>query len=77
MKQSKWKSFVEAVANTIVGFGFSMLFAPLIYWVLGMKASMPQLTSVVGMFSIVSILRNYIVRRWFNKWFHKKKSTEQ
>lgn len=67
MSQSKARSFGEAVVNT--GFGLVITFAvsPLIYWMCDVKISIPQMTGATLLFTLVSVIRNYVIRRIFNK----------
>lgn len=67
MSQSKKKSFIEALVNTFVGFLTTLLVSPFIYWICDVKISFPEMSVVTLLFTIVSIIRNYIIRRWFNK----------
>lgn len=65
--QSKFQSFIEANTNTFVGFFLNLLVSPTIYRVVGMEYTYGQLWIVTGIFTVVSIVRGYIIRRWFNK----------
>lgn len=67
MSQSKRNSFIEAVVNTFIGFMTTLIVSPFIYWVCDVKISYPKMTWVTVAFTIVSVIRNYIIRRWFNK----------
>jgi hypothetical protein len=70
--QSKRMSAIEAVANSVSGF--------LAGWVaniyvlppiLGVAVSGPQAWVITAIFTVLSIVRSYIVRRIFNHWRHK------
>lgn len=67
MLQSKQKSLLEAIVNTFVGFIVTLISSPFIYWICDIKINFPQMTMVTLLFTIVSIIRNYVIRRWFNK----------
>lgn len=67
MKQTKQKSFIEAIINTGVGLIITLTFSPLVYWIVGAKVTASQMTAATAMFTVISIVRNYIIRRWFNK----------
>lgn len=67
MLQSKQKSLLEAIVNTFVGFIVTLISNPFIYWICDIKINFPQMTMVTLLFTIVSIIRNYVIRRWFNK----------
>ena len=67
MLQSKKKSLIEAIVNTFVGFITTLIASPFIYWICNVEINAGQVSLVTLLFTIVSILRNYIIRRWFNK----------
>lgn len=67
MSQSKKKSFLEACVNTLIGYLTTLLFSPLIYSMCGVKIGNGQMGLVVFCFTILSVVRSYVIRRWFNK----------
>lgn len=67
MSQSSKQSLTEAVVNTLVGTIVTFLFSPLIYWMCAVEISWPQMGIATVLFTILSILRNYVIRRAFNK----------
>jgi membrane protein implicated in regulation of membrane protease activity len=66
MKQSKKESLIEACTNTGVGFLTTLIFSYPIYYWFGVKINTSQLAGVTVLFTIISIVRSYIIRRWFN-----------
>lgn len=66
-KQSKKKSFIESLVNTFVGMVITFIISPFVYWICDVEVNVGQISSLTILFTIVSILRNYIIRRWFNK----------
>jgi hypothetical protein len=65
--QTKKQSFVEALSNTFIGFSISYLSTFLIFPLMGFNSSYKQNLIITIYFTIVSILRSYAVRRFFNK----------
>jgi hypothetical protein len=65
MKQSKTKSLIESVANVAAGFLISLLIQLLIYPLLDIEVSINQNLTITAVFTVVSIIRNYIIRRLF------------
>jgi hypothetical protein len=57
---------IESCANTAFGFIISVAASFLIFPLLGMASTPMQNLGAVLAFTIVSIIRNYIVRRAFN-----------
>lgn len=65
--QSKKGSFIEAVINTFIGYLVTLAFSPLIYRLAGVKMTAGKLNLVVFLFTILSVIRSYAIRRFFNK----------
>jgi predicted Na+-dependent transporter len=65
--QTKLHSIVESVSNTLIGLITTLIFSPLIYKMVGMSYTYKQLGVVTVMFTTLSIVRGYIIRRFFNK----------
>ena len=67
MIQTKKNSLIESVTQTIIGLGTSFLIQLLIYPALGIAVSFGQNLIITFVFFVVSILRGYLIRRYFNK----------
>lgn len=65
--QSRRKSFIEACVNTFIGFLITLFFAPLIYKMSGMQVNAVQMSYATFYFTILSVIRSYLIRRFFNK----------
>jgi hypothetical protein len=70
MNQSKLESFFESMANTVVGFVISWFAWPVIAAIVGISFNHTQHWLVVVLFTIISVVRGYVVRRWFNAKLH-------
>lgn len=64
-KQTRKGSLIEAIVNTFIGFLITYALGPLIYWVAGVKMSAFTMGWVTLMFTVLSVARNYFIRRWF------------
>ena len=69
MPQSRKRSGIEVGTNIAVGlvlawFGNKYL----ALWLFGVRMSGSQSVEVVGMFTLLSVVRQYILRRVFNLW---------
>ena len=71
MNQTKLGSFIESLINTLIGFFVSFLAWPVAAWLTGIEYSSGQHWAVVWFFTIISVARGYVVRRWFNARLHK------
>lgn len=53
--------------NTAIGFMTTLVLAPIVYPLFGHSFTLAQNLGITAIFTIVSILRGYAVRRWFNE----------
>jgi len=67
MKQTKKHSAIESITQTIIGLVTSILIQIILYPILGIPVSFKQNVIITIVFFIVSIIRGYFVRRFFNK----------
>ncbi len=65
MSQSKKNSFIEACVNTVIGFVLTLLLSHPIYWLCDVHISHVQVMGATLLFTIISILRGYIIKRFF------------
>lgn len=59
-------SLIEAITNTATGFIVAFLIQIIIYPILDIPVRFHQNLIITTVFTIVSILRSYIIRRIFN-----------
>lgn len=65
--QSKLSSFTEAVINTAVGYSVNLVVQLLIYPFYGATFTLSENIQIGLVFTVVSLARSYVIRRWFNK----------
>ena len=65
MKQSRLMSLVEAVANVIVGYGVAVVTQILIFPIFGLHTTLAQNLQMGLLFTGVSIIRSFLLRRLF------------
>lgn len=65
--QSKKQSLVESITNTFVGFIISLTAIFLILPLFGVESTPVKNIGITLCFTIISILRGYLIRRFFNK----------
>lgn len=71
MKQTKLESLVEVCLNTAIGFAISYSAGPLMYMYLDVPYSHTGNLVITSGFTVLSIARGYIIRRWFNAGLSK------
>lgn len=68
--QSRTYSAIESVTNVVVGYGIALLSQMVIYSLMDIPVPM-RLQLVIGVwFTVVSLVRSYVVRRAFNLLEH-------
>jgi hypothetical protein len=66
MKQTKWESFIEACTNTLIAFFITAIFLPLVNYLCNVHMNPTQMGLHVLLMTIISIFRNFFIRRFFN-----------
>ena len=67
-KQSWW----ESVLNVAIGFGINFSAQLLLYPMFGVHIALHQNLSIAVIFTVISVIRSYTVRRWFNNYHVKR-----
>lgn len=65
--QSRKHSAIESVANVAVGYCVALAAQAVIFPMFGLHASAGQNAAIGGLFTIVSLVRSYALRRLFNR----------
>ena len=68
MKQSRLMSLVEAITNVVVGYGVAVMTQILIFPIFGLQTTLGQNLAMGGIFTIVSLLRSFALRRLFESF---------
>ena len=64
--QTKVDSFFESLTNTLIGFGLSFVVWALVAASYGIPMNWATNLQITAIFTVVSIARQYILRRLFN-----------
>lgn len=71
MSQSRKHSMLEALVNVLIGYGIALAAQLVIFPLFGIHVS-PQDNILIGLlFTVVSIVRSYALRRLFNRWHRR------
>jgi len=71
--QTKFQSLLESLVNVAVGYIVAVLTQVLVLPLFGFHASLSDNLLIGLLFTIVSIIRSYCLRRLFNRWHSKVK----
>ncbi len=66
MSQSKRQSLLESLVNVLAGYGVAVLSQVVIFPLFGVHVSVSENMLIAGFFTVISIVRSYALRRFFN-----------
>lgn len=71
--QPKHMSWLEAIAGTAIGYLVALATQLVIFPILGIAVSLSQNILIGAIFTVISVIRGYLVRRLFNwmQWSSK------
>jgi len=72
-KQSRFMSFVEAMTNVAIGYSVALLSQLIVFPLVGIHISLSTNILIGAIFTVISIVRSYIVRRGF-EWLRVNRS---
>jgi|TARA_R110000822_G_scaffold12473_7_gene45134 hypothetical protein len=70
MSQTKKQSIIEVIANTVVGFIISVGVSVLLFPLMGIPVTFGENLGITLIFTVISLVRSFVMRRIFNK-IHK------
>ena len=71
MTQTKLGSFIESVINIIIGYGVALASQIIIFPLFDIHISLTTNMWIGAWFTVISLARSYIIRRWFNARLHR------
>ena len=72
LSQSRFWSGVETLANITIGYIVAILAQVVIFPLWGIHEPLGQQMAIGSMFTVVSVVRGYALRRVFNAWHARK-----
>jgi hypothetical protein len=71
MTQTRLGSFIEAIINIVIGFTINWILNMLVLPQFGFPITGGQAFAIGLIFTVASVARMYVVRRWFNGMLHR------
>ena len=71
MQQSKLESLAEVFLNVAIGWVIALITQLVVFPMFGIQVTFGEQFTISVIFTVVSIIRGYIIRRWFNAGIHK------
>lgn len=70
MNQTRVGSLIESLMNIAIGYFVALLSQLAIFPMFGIHVSLSTNLWIGAWFTVISLIRSYIIRRWFNKRLH-------
>ena len=70
MNQTKKSSLIEATMNTVIGYGIALISQLLVFPYYDIHIALSTNLWIGAWFTIISLARSYVIRRWFNARLH-------
>ena len=71
MRQSKAGSFIESCMNILIGYFVALMSQIILFPFFDIHISIQTNLWIGAWFTLISLFRSYIIRRWFNARIHK------
>jgi hypothetical protein len=75
MKQSRFMSLVESIANIAVGYVLALATQVIVFPLFGLAATLSEHLVIGVAFTGVSVLRSYTLRRLFEAWHVRREQS--
>lgn len=71
MSQSRTQSMIESAANVVIGYMVALGSQLVVFPMFGVHLPLQDNLLIGLWFTAISLVRSYLVRRWFNRMFNK------
>ena len=71
MNQTRLESLAEVTINVIIGWVIAFITQMIVFPAFNIHVSLVNQFWISVIFTVVSIIRGYIIRRWFNAGIHR------
>lgn len=71
MTQTRLGSLIEAGLNIVIGYGVAILSQIAIFPLFGIHVPLATNLAIGAWFTVISLVRSYVIRRWFNARLHR------
>ena len=71
MQQTRLDSFIESLVNIFIGYGVALASQIIIFPFFGINVPLETNLWISSWFTVISLVRSYVIRRWFNSKIKK------
>jgi len=68
MSQSKFSSLIESATNILIGYWCAVVAQLIVFPIMGIDVSLEKNLMIGLVFTLISLLRSYVIRRVFNRF---------
>lgn len=71
MQQTRIESLVESLFNIVIGYGVALISQIIVFPFFDIHVPLSTNLWIGAWFTIISLVRSYVIRRWFNAGLHR------
>jgi hypothetical protein len=71
MNQTKLESLLESLVNILIGYTVALVSQILVFPLFDIHVPMSANLWISAWFTVISLVRSYVIRRWFNAGLHR------
>jgi len=71
MQQTRLDSLIESFVNILIGYGVALASQIIIFPFFGINVPLETNLWIGAWFTVISLMRSYVIRRWFNSRIKK------
>ena len=71
MNQTKLESLLESIVNILIGYFVALVSQIVVFPLVGIEVPISTNLIIGFWFTVISLIRSYIIRRWFNAGLHR------
>ena len=71
MQQTRLDSLIESLVNIVIGYGVALASQIIIFPFFGISVPLETNLWIGAWFTVISLVRSYVIRRWFNSKIKK------
>ena len=71
MHQTRIESLLESIVNIVIGYVVALISQIVVFPAVGIEVSITTNLVIGFWFTLISLVRSYVIRRWFNAGLHR------
>lgn len=71
MNQTRLESLIESLFNIVIGYFVALISQIVVFPMVGIDVPLSTNLEIGAWFTLISLVRSYAIRRWFNAGLHK------